>query len=333
MSEFRQKPTTKEWVIVAPERADRPHDFAEKSAAEDRKALPEHDESCPFCPGNEDQTPGETYRENLAGEWALRAVPNKFAAVDSETSPERQTDGVMVKADGYGIAEVVIESLHHNRTIATMDQSEVERVIRAYRERYANIIQEEHINFVTIFRNHGPRAGTSLVHPHSQIIATPIIPPHVRDPIYKAIEFFDTCGECIYCTLLEQERQCGERVILESDYFLVRSPFAARSPYEIRIIPKIHRASFGDISTEEIIDLADVLRRTLRKVYVGLGDPDYNYIIRSAPYGDDDARYLHWYIVIIPKLQAPGGFELSSGIYVNPSLPEKCAEHLREVET
>ncbi len=333
MSEFRQKPTTKEWVIIAPERADRPKDIAAKAAGEGREQPPEYDENCPFCPGNEHKTPDEVYREDADGGWALRAVPNKYAALSSTVTPERQVQRVMVKANGYGAAEVIIESPHHNPTIATMSNAEVERIIRAYKDRYQDIISQEHINFVTIFRNYGPQAGTSLVHPHSQVIATPVIPPHIRDPIYKAIESFDTFGNCIYCTVLEQELEVGDRVVLESDYFLVRCPFAARSPFEIRIIPKIHRASFGDISPEESNDLADVLRKTLRKVYFGLGDPDYNYIIRSAPYGDDDARYLHWYIVIIPKLHAPGGFEISSGIYINPTLPEECADFLRGIDT
>lgn len=331
MSEFRQKPSSKEWVIIATERAKRPDDFVKEQKKESEE-LPEYDPECPFCPGNEDQTPPEIYRETMKGDWTLRVVPNKFAALKDDFPPERKIDGTFLKAHGFGIAEVVIETPVHNKTIATMETFEVERIIRTYRKRYLEIIKKEDVNFITIFRNYGPLAGTSLEHPHSQIIATPIIPPHIRDSVDKVMRSFDTYGKCIYCDTIEEELKRGERVILETDFFAVLSPFAARSPFETRIRPKEHKASFGDISDREILDLAEVLHQTMKKIYVGLNNPNYNYIIRSAPYGDEDARYLHWYIVIIPKLSTPAGFEISTGIYINTSSPEECAEYLRNIE-
>jgi len=331
MSEFRQKCTTKEWVIIATERAKRPDDFVKKSE-EESKELPEYDPKCPFCPGNEDQTPSELYSETMGGNWTLRVVPNKYAALKRDLPPKRERNGLFLKATGFGIAEVVIETPAHNKTIATMEISEVERIIRAYRRRYLDIIKIEDINLITIFRNYGPLAGTSLEHPHSQIIATPIIPPHFRNQINQEMSSFDTYGTCVYCDAIKEELKSGDRIILETEFFVVMSPFAARSPFETRIRPKEHRASFGDISDREIIDLAEVLHKTMKKIRIGLNNPNYNYIIRSAPYGDEDSRYLHWYIAIIPKLTTPAGFEISSGIYINVSLPEECAEYLRNVE-
>lgn len=331
MSEFRQKPSTKEWVIIATERAKRPDDFVEEHD-EESEELPEYDPECPFCPGNEDQTPPDVHHQTMGGDWTLRVVPNKFAALQDDFPPERERDDIFLKANGFGIAEVVIETPAHDKTIATMETLEVERVLRAYRSRYLDLIKMEDINFVTIFRNYGPLAGTSLEHPHSQIIATPIIPPHVRNPISQTMNYFDSYGTCVYCDVIEKELKRGERIIFETDFFAVMSPFAARSPFETRIRPKEHKASFGDISDREIIDLAEVLQKTMKKIYVGLGNPNYNYIIRSAPYGDEDARYLHWYILIIPKLTTPAGFEISSGIYINTSSPEECSEYLRDVE-
>jgi len=331
MSEFRQKPSTREWVIIATERVKRPHDFV-KGRELKTNELPEYDAGCPFCPGNEDKTPTAVYSETMGGKWTLRVVPNKFAALNDGLPPKREKNGLFLKANGFGIAEVIIETPVHNKTIATMETNEVERVIRAYRSRYLDIIKKEDINFITIFRNSGERAGTSLEHPHSQIIATPIIPPHVRNPISQAMESFDSYGTCVYCDIIKEELKLRERIILETDFFVVMSPFAARSPFETRIRPKEHKASFGDISDREIIDLADVLRITLKKIFVGLKNPDYNYIIRSAPYGDEDSRYLHWYIVIIPKLTTPAGFEISSGIYINTTFPEECATFLRNIE-
>jgi len=189
------------------------------------------------------------------------------------------------------------------------------------------------INLITIFRNHGPRAGTSLEHPHSQIIATPIVPPHVRYPLEQAVLHFDNVGRCVYCDMIEEERKQKERLIFDTDNFLAFSPYAARTPFETRIYPKRHMTVFSQISDGEIEDLAWVLRNVLLKLHVCLNNPDYNYIIRSAPVGEDNARYLHWYMVIIPKITTRAGFEIGSGIYINSVPPEDCARYLRETNS
>jgi UDPglucose--hexose-1-phosphate uridylyltransferase len=184
---------------------------------------------------------------------------------------------------------------------------------------------------VTIFRNHGLRAGTSLEHAHAQLIATPIIPPHVRNPIKHAVLYHDTNGTCVYCDMLAEELRLKERIVLENDYFVAFAPFASRTPFEMRIIPKTHRASFGEICGEELPDLACFLQNVLARIYWGLNNPDYNLVIRSAPVGDEDVKYYHWYMVIIPKLTTPAGFEIGTGIYINVIYPEECARFLKKV--
>jgi len=121
-------------------------------------------------------------------------------------------------------------------------------------------------------------------------------------------------------------------VVRETEYFLVISPFASRSPFETRIYPKIHRSSFMNVSNEELGEFALVLQDTIKRLHIGLNDPDYNYIIRSAPIEDSNVKYHHWYVVIVPKLTTPAGFEIGTGIYINTTLPEQCAQFLREVQ-
>jgi len=330
MSEFRQNRATKEWVIIAPGRGKRPSDF-EKKAAEP-KAIPPYSEDCPFCPGHEDQTPAPTFQISHAGKWKLRTVPNRFAALSAGSPATRSFKGTFLTANGFGIAEVIIESAQHNKTIATMTIDEVTDVVFAYRERQREISKNEHINLVTIFRNHGPRAGTSLEHPHSQLIATPIVPPHVRNPLEQAVLHYDKYGTCVYCDVLKEELLQKERIIFETPNFAAFCPFASSTPYETRIYPKKHEASFVSISDADIAELAGVLRKLLLKIRILLGDPDYNYIIRSAPIGDEDSRHLHWYMIIIPKVSTPAGFEIGSGIYINSVAPEEAAASLRGVE-
>jgi UDPglucose--hexose-1-phosphate uridylyltransferase len=330
MPEFRQNMATREWVIVASERAERPDQFTRRKV--ERRVITQLSENCPFCPGNEHLTPPPTLVIRNGNQWSVRVVPNKYAALRADDSNEREKIGLFLKAGGYGIAEVIIETPRHDLSIATMPETQVRLVLQAYRERTRQVAKMQNVNFVTLFRNHGERAGTSLQHPHSQLIATPIIPPNVRDQIHQSMMSYDSYGTCVFCEMMAEELEQGERLIINSEKFVAFVPFASRSPFEIKILPKEHRAFFGDVTDEELDDLARVLKTILLKVYKGLDDPDYNYIIHSAPVGDDDARYSHWYIMVVPRLTTPAGFEMGSGIYINVMAPERCAQVLKNVE-
>ena len=330
MSEFRQNLATKEWVILAPERAKRPKDFHRPK--EDRPPLKPHSDTCPFCTGNENKTEQPVLSIPSKDKPQVRVVPNKFAALSPNSTVARNREGWFLKAEGYGVAEVVIEHPRHDLNPALMTDAEVANIFRAYRVRQIAINELPRINLVTIFRNHGQRAGTSLDHPHSQIIATPIVPPHVRYPLERAVMHFDQYGTCVYCDLVAEELDQATRLIEETPNFVAFCPFAARSPFECRVYPKRHLPSFFLTPDTEIAELAALVRRLLARLYHGLGNPDYNYIIRSSPVGDHDTRHLHWYMVVIPKVSTPAGFEMGSGIYINTMPPEIAAEYLREVE-
>ena len=195
MPEFRQNPISKEWVVIATERAKRPEDFSKGHP--NRKELPAQRDDCPFCPGNEDKTPPPLFTIEGDNGWRLRVVPNKFAALQPDLSPHREQVGKFLRAGGFGMAEVVIETPQHNLTIATMDHATVRDILQAYKVRYAELAQDERVNLITIFRNNGKKAGTSLEHPHSQIIATPIVPPYVRDHMNKCRVAYEYHGRHI----------------------------------------------------------------------------------------------------------------------------------------
>ncbi len=331
MPEFRQNLATKEWVIVSPERGKRPSDF--KRDPETREPIPSYSDKCPFCPGNEENTPPDIFRFPEEGNWQVRVVPNKFAALKPDLATTRTSAGKFLAAKGFGIAEVVIETPKHDRHLALMNIDEVSAVLKAYRQRQEEISKNADINLITIFRNHGFKAGTSLEHPHSQIIATPIVPPHVRYPIEQAIVYYDNLGQCVYCDMIEEERRQKERMIIDTDNFAAFCPYASRTPFETRIYPKRHMTNFSHITDAEIEEMAWVLRNVLLKIYLCLDNPDYNFVIRSAPVGEDNSRYLHWYMVIIPKITTPAGFEIGSGIYINSVPPEDSARYPRETST
>ncbi|MFH0889471.1 MAG: galactose-1-phosphate uridylyltransferase [Planctomycetota bacterium] len=339
MSELRQNLISRDWVIIATERAKRPEDFVPKN--KEKKIIPEYNENCPFCPGKEDKTPPETFRigdlpdlsSGQAGKksWRVRVVYNKFAAVTPEGEKIRKINGIYRSMSGVGIHEVIIEHPHHNAITALLTEEEVTDIVRTYKNRYLAVQEDKRIESITIFKNHGPSAGTSLEHPHSQLIATPIVPPQVRNRMEQAVRYFDDTGKCIFCETLEEELIAKERIVLETNSFVALIPYAALSPFHVWIFPRRHIASFTAINEDEIKDLAKCLKLTLAKFYYGLDNPDFNYSIRSTPVTDKESDYFHWYMSLIPRVSQTAGFELGSGMFINVALPEKSAEFLRKV--
>ena len=328
--EIRHNLITRDWVIISSARSKRPDEFHKKLEGPEKSA-PDYKPDCPFCRGNEDKTPPELFRIG-AGErgWQIRVIPNKFAALSREGELHRKVEGVKRAVSGVGIHEVIIEHPLHNVTTALLDNDGVRKILLAYKTRYLEIYKDPRIQLVIIFKNHGEGAGTSLEHPHSQIIGTPVMPPHVRHRMEEAMRYYDDTGECVVCKVMETELADQERVVVDGVHFLSFVPYAALSSFHIWIFPKRHTPSFGEIQPDELEDLAGVLRTTLAKLYHGLNNPDFNYVIRSIPEVGRGTEYFHWYISIVPRLGKIAGFELGSGMFINPSLPEDNARFLRE---
>jgi len=330
MPEIRQNPATKEWVIIATERAKRPEDFI--TAETVKEQVPDFDEDCPFCPGHEESTPPEIMSRRLNGNWSLRVVPNKFPALIPEGEPVREKEfDLFRRMDGLGQHEVIIETPHHNASFGQISDEKALEIVTAYRERYRILSEDKRFKLVKIFRNQGKAAGTSLEHPHSQIVATPVVPLHIRHRLEEATRFYDDHGQCVFCRIIEMEMKEKDRVVMEEDGFLVIEPFAARVPFETWILPREHHATFGETTDSELRGFAKVLNRILEKFLRGLHNPAYNLVFRTAPTGDEEEEYYHWHVQIIPRLTTPAGFELGTGVYINITLPEVTAKFLRKV--
>jgi len=331
MSEIRQDITTEEWVIMAKARGKRPHDFVNRHMT---TPVPAFLSSCPFCPGNEKGTPEETlaYLNKKTGRWQVRSFANRYPALSSEGSRKRIKEGeLFVSMDGVGVHEVIVEGPVHNKVLALMEDEEVEAVLRAYRERYNVLIQLPFVQLVIIFKNHGASAGTSLEHPHSQLIATPLVPRYVRMQCNVATRYYDDNGSCLLTDITAEELRLAKRVVMETDKFVVFHPFASHSPFETWITPKRYEACFGNVTDDELKELSHTLRITLLKLYTGLNNPDFNYVISTVPKGDEENGYFLWHMRIIPRLTDLAGFEIGSGIHINTTLPEETASFIREL--
>src|SRR5438477_1185756 len=328
MPELRQNRFTKEWVIIATERAKRPKDMVVLRAA---RNLPSFDPNCPFCPGNENATPPEILRVTAPeGGWTVRVVPNKFAALRPDVEPRRVVERSHRTVNGFGMHEVVVESPDHAQPTALMADEQVASVLRTFKARCSELSLDSRLANVTIFKNHGVDAGTSLEHPHCQIIATPVISSQVRSRLQEALRHYDEFGECIFCAAIDEELQDKSRLVITSDHFVALEPFASPTPFCTHIYPRRHMANFADISAQEIGDLARVLRTVLARLYLGLHDPDFNYTIRSAPVECSGVHYYHWYVSIIPRLTRVAGFELGRACSSIPCCrkqpPSSCAK-------
>jgi UDPglucose--hexose-1-phosphate uridylyltransferase len=330
MPELRQNFFTKEWVIIATERAKRPEELATHRPPQ---SVPSFVESCPFCPGNENKTPPEIMRfpANGSDPWAVRVIPNKFAALSPEVQPTRSLQHLRRRINGFGFHEVIIDSPDHASPLALLPEAHVARILGVFKERYNALNIDHRISHVTIFKNHGTDAGASMAHPHSQLIATPVIPSQVRHRLHEALRHYDDAGECMFCHMVEREVEDQTRIVLKSELFVAMEVFASATPFATHIFPLRHMATFGEISAAEIADLARVLRTLLAKLYIGLENPDLNFTIRSGPSDYVGARHFHWYVSVIPRLTRVAGFELGSGMFINTLLPESAAEFLRNV--
>ena len=333
MPELRKDPITRRWVIIATERAARPTDFIGKFSDD----MADRDR-CPFCEGREAQTPPEIFSVRRDGSpadgpgWRVRVVSNKFPALRIEGNTARSGLGMFTRMDGVGAHEVIVETPEHDTHLALLPEEQIADVIRAYHQRYEDLDRDERFEYLLLFRNHGRAAGASLSHPHSQLIALPMIPKRTSEEIDAAERYFVKRGSCVYCDLIAQEFAGGERVVYENERFVAISPFAARFPFETWILPKAHMASFGGISAADVPAMANVLKTTLLKLALCVDNPPYNFIVHTAPYEFPRSPAYHWHLEIMPQLTRTAGFEWGSGFHINPVAPEDAARYLRTTE-
>lgn len=328
MSELRQDPTTFDWVIIAKDRAKRPDEFRKET----QKKEPDYSPNCPFCPENEIKTPETISVFPKEGPWQIRVIPNKFPALTPDGNTIRHEWKLFRKTHGYGRHEIIIETPVHNEYIPFMSRHHILELLRTYRKRYKELEEDSMVKVIIIFKNHGAGAGTSLQHPHSQIVASPIVPPFIRKKYEVATQYYDNTGRCLYIDLIKDELEAGKRIVAQSELFIAIHPFASHYPFETWVLPRELKSSFGEITDTEMQDLAGILKDILARLYHGLGNPDYNLIIDTAPVDDAHQLYYLWHIQIIPRLVQPAGFELGSGIFINVALPEETAEYMKELK-
>ena len=338
MPELRKDIITERWVIIATERAKRPHDFRSPPAEVDSN-------DCPFCPGNEHQTPPEIYAVRTGGGpngpgWQVRVVANKFPALRVEGEMNREAEGIYDRMNGIGAHEVIIDTPEHQRALEEQSIEHIGLALTACKERLLDLQQDTRFRYLLVFKNVGRAAGASLSHSHYQLIATPVTPRNVKAKLNGARDYYDRKERSVFHDILRQEQRDATRLVFESDGFLVFCPYASRFPFELCILPKRQSPDFHSMDQTEILQLAHALKTTLAKLGRALDRPQYNLIVHTAPtrrghrrsgYWDTLDHDFRWHIEILPRVTEVAGFEWGTGFFINPLAPEKAASHLLEI--
>ena len=283
-------------------------------------------------------TPHEVlaYRQNGSAPntpgWELRVVPNKFPALQVEGTLDRQPDGMFDRMNGIGAHEVIIETPHHDRSLASMSEPEIERVLWAYRERIVDLKRDGRLRYILVFKNHGAAAGATLEHTHSQLIALPIVPDFLRQELSGARRHFEVKERCVFCDVVHEDLLDGRRIIQENADIVALAPYAPRFAFETWLLPRRHGARFEEAPRHEYESLARMLKSVLQRLDRALESPPFNMIIHSSPLSEDTSPFFHWHVELMPRISRVAGFEWGSGFYINPTSPEEATEVLRAVK-
>lgn len=346
MPDLRTDWLTGRTVLVAENRAFRPNEFITDSkfqSASDGETASAAGQtsaatSCPFCPGNESQTPPPEYEQlDDAAHWQLRVIPNKFPAV---TNPVVTGGPPVVHSAGeppaatcipaLGAHEVIIESARHIDRTSALSARELRGALEAYANRLRHWQSDDRLAYGLVFKNQGPRAGASIAHLHSQLLALPAIPPAVGAELSRAKDAYDQNATCPYCCLLEQEQRAGDRIVFDGDGFIAFCPFASLQPHEVWLLPTQHEPSFERAMSDDTLRrLAGVLHPLIARLESMVPDAAYNLLLRTAPWKIDCDNWFHWRIELLPRVNAIAGLEVATGMYINPIPPERAARNLR----
>lgn len=326
MAQLRKDPILGDWVIVAPDRAARPFDSAITSSVSPS-------EPCPFCRGHEDATPAAVLTVSESGssdDWDVRIVPNRFpAVVATSASTELQTDSFFERRSADGYHEVIVESPRHHCSMRELDQSQVFRVARAWRDRLKAVSADESVAHTMLFKNEGSKAGASLEHVHSQLLATSFIPSKIEAELNAAESHSRQTGGLLWDDIVDRELEDDARLVMVNEHFVLLCPFASRCPGEMVLLPRESSPFFETTSDACLKELAMVLAYAFQKLHGTFPEAPFNLAMHSAPPRDSRSSFYRWHLTITPRLTGIAGFELGAGTWINIMTPEDAAASYR----
>lgn len=340
MPELRQDPITGRWVSIAQDRSQRPFDVkgaSHQGAAASTSAAA----LCPFCPGNESETPPESMAERGIDsspndpDWQVRVVPNKYpafipAANQSADIVERvdHGDDLFPCQQAVGVHEVIIESARHVVSVTQLTDVEMSQVVSVYRERIRQLSADPRLKYCLIFKNSGRDAGASLEHVHSQLVALPDVPAAATERFAGSRRYFERTGRPVWADIVSRE-QDGPRLVRQTRHLAAICPYASRVPLELLIVPTGLATRFEAIHDDVVADLAQLLRDLIGRLEAVIDDLSFNYLIHTSPFDTSGDDHYQWHVEILPRLTKTAGYEWGTGNAINSVSPEQAAQRLR----
>jgi UDPglucose--hexose-1-phosphate uridylyltransferase len=299
MAEIRFDPIYRHTVVLAPERSKRPKDDFNTSIEKSSK--------CPFCPGNEDQTPPQNYSngDNVKN-WTIRSFPNKYPAF-------KHSD----KNNIFGIQDVIVESDKHDVNMGDYSLKHFKELLKVYLWYYQVLKKNDKIKYILVFKNHGQMAGATLEHPHSQVVGLSFVPRNIKEAVRRLEKYYNKHNKCYYCSIID-----GAKTLFENNSFISISPKDARFSYESWILPKNHQSHFEHITDDQLIDLAEIFSIQIKKMNSILDKPAFNIVLNNGLYDETNSNCFHWNIQLFPRISLPAGFEFATGMFINQAPPE-----------
>jgi len=328
--EQRWHPLREEWVIVAAHRQSRP--WIGETVRHQDEELPEYVPDCYLCPGNTrasgKQNPN--YNQTYVFDNDHPCV-GQHAPVDIESAP-----GIYYNKPANGIARVVCYSPKHNLTLAELEISEIVTLLKVWQSQYLELGSYPDIVHVLIFENKGDVVGVSNPHPHCQIYATNFIFKYIETEARVCQRYLAEQGRVLFREILKTEQADGRRIVCENDSAIAFMPYFARYAYEVYVAPKATHPSLVELSNEELVDFARILKTVLIK-FDNLWQMPFPYVmpLHQAPTDGGDYRGFHFHIEFHPPLRMPdllkylAGPEIGGGNFLSDTAPEEKAAELR----
>lgn len=336
MSDLRHDPINDQWVAVAKNRRDRPMEFVPLEQLRQQII-------CPFCKGNEDETPealssydelgNQKSKDDDVSDWTVRVVTNKFPSFSNPDStvsaPEVKGSAIHKCSRHHGVQELIIPSPRHINSICELTQQELVVTWKVAQERISELKEMDGIEHAMLFMNCRSEAGASLGHIHFQLIGSPVISHHLQSRVQRDLANREEHGCSIIESLMKWEIEQKERVVELTDRFCVVCPFASRFAFQVRIIPRDMKVDFLKMDVQSLTELSTLCRNLVEKLESQHDRPAYNMLLHLDPFKSQEAQETNWYIELVPRLTKGAGYELGTDIWVNPVPPESAARRLR----
>lgn len=330
MSDLRFDPIFEQWVAVSEIRRERPLEFF--PADQIRKQI-----ICPFCRGNEDETPGTIAAWDRLGRrlelpaidrWSARVIPNKYPTYEAGgRSAGTLEAGPYQTCQLPGLQELIIPTPRHVCSLSELEVDEFAVALISAQQRLASWQQSGSVQHAMFFKNCRFEAGASIEHAHFQLLGSPLLSRQLES---RAARFRQHLLER-HVTPLEElvafELQREVRVIAKSKHFLMFCPFASRMAFQIWIVPRTRPPAFWDCPAEMLDELAELGRSAIERLEHLLSQPAYNWMLHQLPF--ESASDDHWFVEITPRLSKIAGYELGTEIWVNAVSPEAAVKRLR----